>query len=180
MEIHLIVFLKNLVTSTSIVYSKAVLLLATQCATRQKYKLVYLHHQWSDGAHTLQSCSTGEYFETPEYELWTPSGVWFTLSFRLICWHFRSSKSITSELCLPKFGRVANFRRIDLHHHELESLRIFFCDRVYVYTLCEKYTGTVLRTLEASKIKSFFLVTDFYGYPERATWTAWHLNLAPA
>ena len=134
---------------------------------------MYLHHQWSDGAHTLQSCSTGEYFETPEYELRTPSGVWLTPWFRLIWWHLRSSKSITSELCPPKFGRVANFRWIDLHHHELESLQIFFCDRVHVYTLWEKYTGTILRTLEAPKIKSFFLVTEFYGHPGWATGTAW-------
>ena len=40
----------------------------------EKYNLVYLHHQWSDEAHTLQFCSTGEYFETPEYELQSPLG----------------------------------------------------------------------------------------------------------
>ena len=35
----------------------------------------YLHHQWSDGAHTLQFCSTDEYSETTEYEGQTPLGV---------------------------------------------------------------------------------------------------------
>ena len=40
----------------------------------EKYNLVYLHHQWSDEAHTLQFCSTGEYFETLEYELQSPLG----------------------------------------------------------------------------------------------------------
>ena len=40
----------------------------------EKCNLVYLHHQWSDEAHTLQFYSTGEYFETPEYELQTPLG----------------------------------------------------------------------------------------------------------
>ena len=29
---------------------------------------MYLRHQWSDGAVTLQLCSTDEYFETVEYE----------------------------------------------------------------------------------------------------------------
>ena len=37
--------------------------------------VVYLHHQWSDEAHTLQFCSTGEYFETIEYELHRPLGA---------------------------------------------------------------------------------------------------------
>ena len=31
-------------------------------------KVVYLHPYWSDAVHILQFCSTGEYFETPEYE----------------------------------------------------------------------------------------------------------------
>ena len=49
----------------------------------QKHNLIYLHHQWSDSLHTLQVDSTGEYFETVEYEpqrtlglrdiLWKPS-----------------------------------------------------------------------------------------------------------
>ena len=30
--------------------------------------VTYLHHQWSDGADTLQFDSTDEYFETVEYE----------------------------------------------------------------------------------------------------------------
>ena len=30
--------------------------------------LIYLRHQWSYGADTLQFGSTGEYFETVEYE----------------------------------------------------------------------------------------------------------------
>ena len=170
MEIHQLLFLSRF---TLCGQQQSVLIEYNGCWSVQvpeKYNQVYLHHQWSDGAHTLQSCSTGEYFETPEYELWTPSGVWLTLWFRLIWWHLRSSKSITSELCPPKFGRVANFCRIDLHHHELESLRIFFCDRVYVYTLCEKYTGTVLRTLDASKIKIFFFR---YGL----LWSSWMSHL---
>ena len=36
--------------------------------------MLYLHHQWSDGVHTLQSCSTNQYSETVEYEAPTPSG----------------------------------------------------------------------------------------------------------
>ena len=36
---------------------------------RENFNVMYLHHQWSDGAHTLQFCSTSEYFETIEYEL---------------------------------------------------------------------------------------------------------------
>ena len=35
--------------------------------------VMYLHHQWSDGADTLQFDSTGEEFETVEYKL-----QWFT------------------------------------------------------------------------------------------------------
>ena len=34
----------------------------------EPYNVTYLHHQWSDGADTLQFDSTGEYFETVEYE----------------------------------------------------------------------------------------------------------------
>ena len=33
---------------------------------------MYLHHQWSDEAHTLQFCSTNEYYKTTEYEPQTP------------------------------------------------------------------------------------------------------------
>ena len=43
--------------------------------SNEKYNLVYLHHQWSDEAHTLQFCSTGEYSETVEYEPQTPTHV---------------------------------------------------------------------------------------------------------
>ena len=32
------------------------------------HNVAYLHHQWSDGADTLQFDSTDEYFETVEYE----------------------------------------------------------------------------------------------------------------
>ena len=31
--------------------------------------VMYLHHQWSDGADTLQFDSTGQYSKTVEYEL---------------------------------------------------------------------------------------------------------------
>ena len=34
--------------------------------------IVYLHHQWSDEADTLQFDSAGEYFETVEYEPYRP------------------------------------------------------------------------------------------------------------
>ena len=44
------------------------------CATDQKLNLMYLRHQWSDGADTLQFCSTDEYFETVEYEPQRPLG----------------------------------------------------------------------------------------------------------
>ena len=43
--------------------------------SNEKYNLVYLHHQWSDEAHTLQFCSSGEYSETVEYEPQTPTHV---------------------------------------------------------------------------------------------------------
>ena len=145
----------------------------------EKYNLVYLHHQWSDEAHTLQFCSTGEYFETPEYELQTPVGVWVTLWFRFICWDFAHSKSISTKLCLPKFRRAVNFGRIDHQAHDLESLRIFFCDRAHVYTLCEKYIQPFLRTLEASKINIFFFVTEFYGHSRWPTWTEWYHQSPP-
>ena len=36
------------------------------------YNVIYLHHQWSDQAHTLQFDSTDEYFETVEYEPRSP------------------------------------------------------------------------------------------------------------
>ena len=36
--------------------------------------MLYLRHQWSDEAHTLQSCSTTQYSKTVEYEAATPSG----------------------------------------------------------------------------------------------------------
>ena len=34
----------------------------------EKLKVTYICHQWSDGADTLQFDSTGEHFETVEYE----------------------------------------------------------------------------------------------------------------
>ena len=37
-------------------------------STDRIYNVMYLHHQWPDEAHTLQFDSTGEYFETVEYE----------------------------------------------------------------------------------------------------------------
>ena len=40
-----------------------------------KLNVPYLHDYWSDEAYTLQFYSTGEYFETTEYELLTPIGV---------------------------------------------------------------------------------------------------------
>ena len=36
------------------------------------YNVIYLYHQRSDQAHTLQFDSTDEYFETVEYELRSP------------------------------------------------------------------------------------------------------------
>ena len=36
------------------------------------YNVIYLQHQWSDQAHTLQFDSTDEYFETVEYEPHSP------------------------------------------------------------------------------------------------------------
>ena len=44
-------------------------------SSKENLHVVYLHHQWSDEAHTLQFCSTGEYFETVEYELHRPLGA---------------------------------------------------------------------------------------------------------
>ena len=46
----------------------------TKCGSGVKLKLMYLLHYWSDGAHILQFCRPGEYFETAEYELPTPLG----------------------------------------------------------------------------------------------------------
>ena len=39
-----------------------------------KFKVSYLHRYWSNEVHILQFCSTGEYFETPEYERLAPLG----------------------------------------------------------------------------------------------------------
>ena len=64
----------------------------------------------------------------------------------------------------PKFRRAANFGRIDHQDHDLESLRIFFCDRAHVYTLCEKYIQPFLRTPQTSKTNVFFFVTEFDGH----------------
>ena len=36
---------------------------------------MYLLRYWSDEARILQFCRSGEYFETPEYELLTPLGL---------------------------------------------------------------------------------------------------------
>ena len=43
--------------------------------TNQKSRVLYLRHQWSDEAHTLQFCSTVKYSETIEYEPQTPTHV---------------------------------------------------------------------------------------------------------
>ena len=43
--------------------------------TNQKSRVLYLRHQWSDEAHTLQFCSTVKYSETIEYEPQTPTPV---------------------------------------------------------------------------------------------------------
>ena len=44
------------------------LMLHTKCGSGVKLKLMYLLDYWSDGAHILQFCRPGEYFETAEYE----------------------------------------------------------------------------------------------------------------
>ena len=142
----------------------------------EKYNLVYLHHQWSDEAHTLQFCSTGEYFETPEYELQSPLGDGVSLWYWYFDQTFVSAHSLTTELCPPNFGWAPNFGRIDRQDQHFESLRIFFGDRIYVYTLQEKYKTMCARPLTTSKILFLFFVTEFYGLPRWPSWIAWCLT----
>ena len=79
MEIHQVAFFINL-NNASQVFSKEPYVTDSHLACQlneivQIYDLVYLHHQWSDEAHTLQFCSTDEYSETVEYEPQTPTHV---------------------------------------------------------------------------------------------------------
>ena len=78
MEIHQVAFFINL-NNASHVFSKEPYVTDSHLACQldeivQTYNLKYLHHQWSDEAHTLQFCSTDE-SETVEYEPRTPTHV---------------------------------------------------------------------------------------------------------
>ena len=74
---------------------------------------------------------------------------------------------ISSEkLWSPKSGNFFNFLRIDHHHQELDSLRYFFTDPVYVHTLGEKYPENSAEHLKIFNQKISFFVTEFYGDPD--------------
>ena len=90
--------------------------------------MLYLHHQWSDEAHILQSCSTNQYSKTVEYEAPTPFGyrVIVTLlpKFRILS---DLNRAVRHEF-IYNFDHVFNFRRIDLQDECFESLSTFFTD----------------------------------------------------
>ena len=48
---------------------------------------MFCHHQWSDKLNTLWSDSTHEYFETVEYELHRPAGLWDIHTFHFSLWY---------------------------------------------------------------------------------------------
>ena len=89
---------------------------------------------------------------------------------RQITQHFKQkSNDFTSriqKLCPPNFSRAPIFQRIDLQDQELDSLRVFFCDRVYVYTLQEKYKRLSVGHINVPKRLWFFFVREFYGDPD--------------
>ena len=143
------------------------------CATDQKLNLMYLRHQWSDGADTLQFCSTDEYFETVEYEPQRPLGyrdsLWFVSDLEL-----QATPDIGSwSEFFSDFARVSNFRWIVLHHNLSESLQSFFTYRFHVYTLWENWQEVDLRRLESRKLKNWKKIWIFAEMGGRPTWRAW-------
>ena len=113
---------------------------------RWKSQVVYLHHQWSDGADTLQFCSTGEYSETLEYEVQRPLGVRENLWFHFIL-------SVLSACCDTDWYTVDPYLFRDWPKFPISSELIylvkysnhsrFFAQQRYMYVLCGKNTNTV-------------------------------------
>ena len=135
--------------------------------------LLYLCHQWSDEANILQSCSTGEYFETVEYEPQRPLGyrdsLWFGSDLELEpTWDSGSECEFFSD-----FARIFNFRWFVLHHNPSESLRSFSTYWFHVYTLWENLQEVDLTRLESRKYKNWKKVRIFAEMGGRPTWRAW-------
>ena len=86
----------------------------------EKLKLLFLHHQRSDKADTLQFYSTDEYFKTTEYEHQTPLGVRGILQFRIFRMQSKQQQTHGRELSCRNLANFTNFDRIDHHHEELD------------------------------------------------------------
>ena len=125
---------------------------------------MYLHHQWSDEAHTLQFCSTGEYFETVEYELHR------TLGARDSWWFVPNSQVCSSPHTSPvgefisNLGGIFNFRRIDLKTQKSDFLKKLFLIRIIVCILWKNLFGDDLSVLKSIKLK----VSKNYRFLRRA------------
>ena len=83
------------------------------CWIHEKMHVMYLHHQCSDEAHTLQFCSTGEYFETVEYELHRPLGArdswWFLPNSQV----WSSLHTRLGDQFISNLSGILNLQRID-------------------------------------------------------------------
>ena len=90
--------------------------------------MLYLHHQWSDEAHILQSCSTNQYFKTVEYEAPTPFGYRVKVTLLPNCRILPSLNRAVRHEFIQNFRQVFNFRRIDLQDKCFETLSTFFTD----------------------------------------------------
>ena len=138
---------------------------------------MYLHHQWSDEAHTLQFCSTGEYFETVEYELHRTLGArdsWWFVSNSQVC-----SSPHTSPVgeFISNLGGIFNFRRIDLKTQKSDFLKNFFLIRVIVCILWKNLFGNDLSVLKSIKQKVSKKLPFFAESRGPPTWRAWLIDI---
>ena len=93
---------------------------------------MYLHNQWSDGVDTLQFCSTGEYFETVEYELHRHLVLEIDNDDSQFSKFHHISMPASGTNLSRNLGRVANFGRIDHQKIKVGLPSNFFAVQVHV------------------------------------------------
>ena len=135
--------------------------------------MLYLHHQWSDGAHTLQFCSTNEYFETTEYELHRPLGV------RDSTWLVTSPKSqgfVMSPNWVQTLSKFKNSRCYQLHTVHMKLCEVGLTPDFFPSTSLDLYiVGKILKTsvLVSKQSKICFTKNSLQAIDLRfATWTS--------
>ena len=136
--------------------------------------MLYLHHQWSDESHILQSCSTYQYSKTVEYEAPTPFSSRVIVTLPLIFWILPDLNRAVRHEFIQNFRHIFNFQRIDLQDECIDSISTFFGDKLYTYSLQENYTGAIRSTLESVKIKVYKNLRKCPGNPDPPTWRSWY------